>query len=578
MYKQSHFLGSTPQGIFCQALFGSSGAFEKTAGAPPFSEWETGDELRKFLSTITRKDRERYCYVLVNALGAGEYFGSNINADYFPWNALCHEGDDYGYKTFLTAHAFQHHKNKDPARAFGIPVLSILNHRMKRVELVVRLDREKAKLEGADGIITRIDHGEFPDVSMGCKVPYDVCAKCGHKSKTREDYCVHMSPPPELRHIYGPNKILPDGVKICVINLHPRFFDISFVFIGADKTAKVMAKLASRGSMLCMGSVCAASQTAGYELSAGGLFVPEGTEKTASVSACDDSILEDAFLNTDLMGKEAESASRCGSVAASMGRVLPKWAEKRPKKKVAEILKEIPAGVFAMKRLPVLESQEPDLPDDLLEEAAEHRLPKALGALSSMGMILKPHEYARMVLKRMGEDRLSDELEAGNHTFQPVHDFADSPIDMDGVVGAIQELLRHLSPDSIKARTAFGEPFAVRVRIVVRPKIPLPTRTPIEHPLLDKISAAYNGYRRDLLMKLGQATELVQRDSKLREMVLGEGLVTMFSKTASAPVLSLDSVAYMMSAYMTNRSLLSTTAGAVCDESLLPEELLAQGF
>ena len=40
-------------------------------------------------------------------------------------------------------------------------------------------------------------------------------------------------------------RILDDGRRIGVINTYPRFFDISFVFIGADKTAKVMMKLGS---------------------------------------------------------------------------------------------------------------------------------------------------------------------------------------------------------------------------------------------------------------------------------------------------------------------------------------------
>lgn len=168
MEKRCLFLGRTETGIFAQALFGSAGCYEKTAGAAPFSDWETGEQLRNYIKTITPEDRKKSLYVLVNALGAGEYFGSNINADYFPWSSLMHEGEDYGYQTFLKAYAFQHHANKDPTRALGVPVLSALNHRMKRFELVTRLDREAVRRQGADSILTRIESGEFPDVSMGC--------------------------------------------------------------------------------------------------------------------------------------------------------------------------------------------------------------------------------------------------------------------------------------------------------------------------------------------------------------------------------------------------------------------------
>ena len=286
---------------------------------------ETGDELRKAVSSISKQDREKFCYVLVNALAAGEFFGSNINADYFPWNALSHEGDDYGYKTFLKAHAFSHHKNKDPERAFGVPIVSLLNPRMKRVELIIKLDREKAKLEGADGIISRIDAGEFPDVSMGCKVPFDVCSICGNHSKTKDDYCKCMRPDPENKDRFGPNKILPDGRRVCVINTLPRFFDISFVFIGADKTAKVMAKLASAdGLWFPMGPVVL-SADAGFRF-----YESLGMQKAASVA-------------NDI---ELEVAAR------ALG--LSKEAAHR---KISEILKSVPGGSFAMKKLPEETSQ-----------------------------------------------------------------------------------------------------------------------------------------------------------------------------------------------------------------------------
>lgn len=326
MIKHLQYLGKTEHGIFAQSLFGSAGAFEKTAGAPPFADLETGDELRKAVSGISKQDREKFCYVLVNALAAGEFFGSNINADYFPWNALSHEGDDYGYKTFLKAHAFSHHKNKDPERAFGVPIVSLLNPRMKRVELIIKLDREKAKLEGADGIISRIDAGEFPDVSMGCKVPFDVCSICGNHSKTKDDYCKCMRPSPEDKEKMGPNKILKDGRRVCVINTLPRFFDISFVFIGADKTAKVMAKLASaNGSLFAAPSSILLSADAGFQF-----YESLGMQKAASVPN----------------GAELEAA------ANALG--LSKEAAHR---KISEILKSIPGGSFSMKKLPEEESR-----------------------------------------------------------------------------------------------------------------------------------------------------------------------------------------------------------------------------
>jgi hypothetical protein len=81
-------------------------------------------------------------------------------------------------------------------------------------------------------------------------------------------------------------------------------------------------------------------------------------------------------------------------------------------------------------------------------------------------------------------------------------------------------------------------------------------------------------------MKLSQATEVVESDPQLRETVLGDGLVNMFSKQASStPTLSIDSMAYLMGAYLEDRSLLSNTgiatAMVVSNPSLLSEEQTA---
>lgn len=552
MEKQVQFFGKTDTGIFCQTLFGSAGAFEKTAGAPAFSDWETGDAIRKYIAGITKEDRQKYCYVLVNALGAGEYFGSNINADYFPWNSLTHEGDDYGYKTFLKAHAYAHHVNKDPTRAFGIPVLSLLNHKMKRVELIVRLDRVKAKLEGHDGIITRIDAGEFPDVSMGCKVPYDVCSKCHNQSKTRDDYCEHMRPPEHLRGIYGPNKILQDGSKIYVINLHPRFFDISFVFIGADKTAKVMAKIASKGNMICMGDVCTVPRISSevYELTSGGILVPESMAKTASV--------------------KEPCCTSCGDFDKISSAFQVKTSAK---KKLSEIIKQVPAGTFAMRKLKVMESSEPTISTPYLDSMAlGSSLPEILGSALLAGIIFKPEEFQRLVLRKMAEDEIADRLFAKKEVFKQSKDYEKVALDFSSPTS----MLPFLS-SVIEKRAAFGKHFDLRVATSPEDvKIPLPTQTAVEHPLLDKVAAAYNGYRREVLLKLSQAVEVIQSDPQLRDAVIGSDLVNMFMKTANSSLLSLDSVTYMMGAHFTDRALLSNTAvaDAIADHN---PRLLSEG-
>ncbi len=536
--KQVQFFGKTASGIFCHPLFGSAGTFEKIAGAPAFADWDNGDQFRRYISTITKEDRKRYSYVLVNALGAGEYFGSNINADYFPWEALSHEGDDYGYKTFLKAHAFQHHVNKDPTRAFGHPVLSLLNIRMKRVELVVRLDREKAKIEGADGVIARIDRGEFPDVSMGCKVPYDVCYKCKHKSKTRDDYCIHMHPPEELRHIYGPNKILPDGIKCCVINLHPRFFDISFVFIGADKTAKVMAKLASRGNSLCFGDVCA---------------VPRLSAEVFSLVSGSDS----APLYKEASTCECGCSGGCSDFG-KFAEVFTVRSKKASQSKIGEIIKNVPVGTNSLKVISQLESSEPTISKDVLDDMAQkHDLGTCCSTTGMMGIVLKPREFQRIVLIRMGENDLADKLDKSNTIFRSSDKLDESiKIDKNYFDSELMSMLLHL----LDSRSGFGVPFKNRmIHSTTSDKKILPTETSMDHSLLNKIGEAYSGYRKSLLQKISQAEEVIQNDPQLRETIIGNPFMNAILKTSSVEdsLVTPNSISYFSGVHLPNRDLLS---------------------
>lgn len=248
MLKLATFSGITPKGDPLVQLFRQGDEIRKVAGAlmPSIQDW---------LSTY-KSDKDKIA-LLVNALGASEYWGQNVNGDIFPESALVHDcnnhpgqqhpHDDftgkivppYGAWTFKQyAKPYVHHKNKDPTRAFGEVAHWCWNPRMHRVELVVVIDRHAALEHGAQHVVDRIDAGEYPDVSMGCKVPFDVCTICNNKSKTRHDYCKCITE-------FGMGTILKDGRRVGVTNTYPRFFDISFVFIGADKTAKVMAKLGS---------------------------------------------------------------------------------------------------------------------------------------------------------------------------------------------------------------------------------------------------------------------------------------------------------------------------------------------
>jgi len=233
--KQSTFPALGPMGEplvrLLSELPGYGDSLEKTAGVHP--------EILAYKSQLEPEPGKTYVHIL--ALGAGEYYGANLNNDHFPWQGLQHDHTRtphphlHGYKTFLNAHAFAHHMNKDPEKAYGDVLLSVLNTKMKRVELIVAIDEEKCVRNGGAKTLERIKAGEHPSTSMGCRVPFDVCSICGHKAKFRPEYCTHMQ--------NEAGKIYADGRKVFVYNPYPRFFDISFVFIGADRTSFVLERV-----------------------------------------------------------------------------------------------------------------------------------------------------------------------------------------------------------------------------------------------------------------------------------------------------------------------------------------------
>ena len=162
-----------------------------------------------------------FCYFLLRAVSAGEYYDDNKNGDYFPEEEL----KKY-YTTFLKAHVFKNHENKDVKNSLGDVLRATWLDDMKQVELFVRVDRRIAP-----EIVRGIEKGYITDVSMGCRVAYSICSICGNKARTQREYCDHIK--------YMRRKILDDGKKVYEININPVFHDISIVLNGAEKVAKI---------------------------------------------------------------------------------------------------------------------------------------------------------------------------------------------------------------------------------------------------------------------------------------------------------------------------------------------------
>lgn len=187
------------------------------------------EELKSYIDTL--KEERGKVYALINALSAGEYYGSNRNGDYFPEEAL----KKY-HKTFESlGHVYKHHVNKDPQKSLGKVVFSHYNDKMHRVEIIVALDSEKAK-----DVIDDYKKGKLVATSMGSRVPFDVCSICQNKAKSRAEYCTHLKN--QL------NQILPGGKQVYAINTMPKFFDISIVLIPADKTSSILKLFDKEGT------------------------------------------------------------------------------------------------------------------------------------------------------------------------------------------------------------------------------------------------------------------------------------------------------------------------------------------
>lgn len=210
-----------------QNVFVLGGEFEKTASIIKVAE--VSDEVAAAIEGL--KPEKGIRHVLVNGIGAGEFWSSNRNGDYFPESGLKHAGEDYGYSTFLKGHNFVHHNNKDPKVAVGGIKFAHYNPRMHRCELILATNMERlAKVD--EDIYEKIANGQPVDVSMGSKCDFDVCSICSKRSATRAEYCEHLKE--------AMNQVLGDGRKVYAYTPHPRFFDMSYVTKGADVTAKAL--------------------------------------------------------------------------------------------------------------------------------------------------------------------------------------------------------------------------------------------------------------------------------------------------------------------------------------------------
>lgn len=398
-------------------------------------------------------------YVLVYALGATEYWGANLNADAVFEKVLRNEDPNDGYRSFLKANVYAHHKeNNDPHKSFGAILITVYNSKMHRVELLLCLDRAKARELGHQDLIEQLDRGESPPVSMGLRTPYDICSICGQKTAKNEEYCLCIKT--------MKNRILPDGRRVFMINPFARFFDLSFVLIGADPSAFAVAKVAGLSLLNAQPRRSAHS--------------PEWIAKTASLQT-----------------------------------------------KKADLVKHTPV-------MEAFQESEPSIPRSTLNSLGGLSLPSVLSGATGLGMILKPHEFQRILLVRMGKPDYADELDRAGACFAP-HLGSSSHIDF-GVTDLAEqpiELLRSL----FAQRTALDPLLSSRFAESPPSKITVHSLS-LRSPILDEISRSYGGYRAKVAEKIEEISSAVTlQDPKLLfSLKSDDGLSELYGipKTAGA--------------------------------------------
>lgn len=332
--------------------------------------------------------------LLIDAMGSGEFWGSNRNGDYFPEEQLNHNGDDYGYRTFMRyAYPFRHHVNKDPKKAYGDKViLSVYLPSMHRVQLIVAVHDDRC-----EDILGRVDNGDYPDVSMGCRVPYDQCSICGNRAKNRGQYCDHLK--------YQMNRMLPDGRRVMAVNWHPKFFDISFVNVGAEKASHVLMKVA---------------QESGRGVSSAELGEAYYRPKSRS------------YFKRASVKKQGDISKRVPLVATNVEKVVD--------------------SAPAVKRL------ERPISEGTLNTLAKFPVSDVFSTLAFMGIDPRPEEFQKIILIRSGQSDVAEDLSRRNIVFDEnaCGPSPDAPKVLDISVGNVNEKVAHIMRPYLKDRSCFS--------------------------------------------------------------------------------------------------------------------------
>jgi hypothetical protein len=443
----------------------SSEFLAKTASAIPMTQ-----EMQDFWNHYPKKMPDKFLYVRINILGSGEYWGSNLNGDFFPESVL----KEY-HKTFHHARVYLHHQNKDPRKCHGRVIFSTYNDApyAKRVEVIVALDRSDPRIRET---IEKIEAGKRIEVSMGCRVPFDICSVCGNRASTRKQYCVHLK--------NQMNKLMPDGNRVMAINTHPAFFDVSVVTIPADPSSGGMEKIA---------------------------------RKYRNFSS--------AYLG-EMFGLEAKFAEVCKEKEDEKDATIEKTGPD-DKEKEDEVPEEVKGKEEDLRDLgSQIGRNDKDMPEHMLEQLSDFPLSETLATLGGMKIPLRPHEYTCIVIKKMASS------EAGTRAYREGAQFASTAPQE----APTFDIMTHFNPKIARLLRPMMTKRSMYPRYVMEREDALGLckkagKVEISHP---KAAALYAAYIRDVTnLNQTKVAALLSRYPEIRDRVTGALEDRLFHKTAS---------------------------------------------
>jgi hypothetical protein len=322
-------------------------------------------EIKEFVEVTPLN--ENFLRLVISALGAYDAYGPNKNGDaFFEEDLLSPQADHDGvlmYKTYeLFGKPFKFHKNSENDKSYGKVLLAVYNKDMKRVELVVDIDKNDAP-----DIVSALDNGVLPKTSMGFKAKYDVCLICGNKATKPSEYCQHAKR--EMLRIY------PNGQIACVRNPEGHFFDISFVAEPAEPISIVLRKIASKTNLVKLS----------YERA-----IEEGVTHRAPA----------VLKNADDKNADIEK-----NVPAEIEAVSDLPEEERE---------------FVRKGIPTLKASEKPLPEEIVNKLASMSFREMHATLTMMGITPSPKEFQTIVLRQAGQNKLAEFFDKHNIEIIPL--------------------------------------------------------------------------------------------------------------------------------------------------------------